>query len=176
MGIDWSFLGSVSGGRKVSSTQNEILKPNIPLLGDYYFFPPLLNIGSVSRTKQASSTRWKPHLRLIYPQGRVCLRALSSSLHPEMFNHLCKTDPHGKRSVGAALVPALGLRRSPRSKAQRSMSPRERRELGSPFPGSVFGLVSKTKNRLDKPSLTSLFISSFFSTNSLKNLQPDNSK
>lgn len=142
MGIDRSFLGSVSWGRKVSSTQNEILKPNIPLLGDYDFLPPLLNIGSVSRTKQASSTRWKPHLRLTYPQGRVCVRALSSSLHPEMFNFLCKTDPHGKGSVGAALVPALGLRSSPRSEAQRSASPRERRELGSPFPGPVFGLVS----------------------------------
>lgn len=124
------------------------------------FCPPLLNVGSVSRRKQASSTRWKPQ-----PQWRVCIRPRFSSLHPKMFNYSRKTDPHGKRWVGAAPSHPLGSG----AKLRGPHAPRERRELRSPFPASTFGLVIR-KTQLDKPSLASLFISSSFSPSSLKNL------
>lgn len=142
-------------------------KLDVPVFQD--FFHPLLNIGSASHSKQALSTRWKPCLGATYPQWRDFRRF--SCLHPEMFNHLCKTGDW-KKWARAPLSQFSGSGSPPGKKHRGLWSPRKRKEFSS----STFGLLSK-EIWLEKPSLASLFNSlSFFSPNALKKLQPDHSK
>lgn len=123
----------------MSSTQNEILKPNIPLLGDFFF----LHWHNIPyKTSLVNETK---ALRPTYPQQRVCAIPLLSLLHPEMLNYLMQNSPMWEEAGGSSPVPAFLLRISPRSKAQRSPDPRVRREMKCPFSGFKFGLVSKKK-------------------------------
>lgn len=120
----------------MSSTPTEILKPNIPLLGD---FSPVLNnwlsilfianlIHKISNPLQTDVSAEK---RL--HKGPMQLPVLEVGRDP------------------AALPQPLGSEPPPGAKPRGSCPPRERRELRSPFPGSMFGLVS-TKTHLSKPS------------------------
>jgi len=62
--------------------------------------------------------------------------------------------------AGSSPVPAFEFSTAPGAEPGGPHSPQERRELRSPFPGSMAGLESR-KTQPDKPSLASLLISSF---------------
>lgn len=100
-------------GRKASPSQDEILMSHISVFRD--FFSLLLSIFSTSYSKQALSTREKPHLWPAYPQWRVCHRPSFSCLYPEMFNSLCKRG-NGLRWMEAALSLTLGSEAPPGAK------------------------------------------------------------